>query len=117
MIDSRIGILNSGVHYAFINGYDAPEFRGTLEEVEIALGIREPSEKREVITSASNEDHYTVTMTFEYPAWDEKDGIVYEDIVACSKADAIRQARTKAFVDGHAISGRGRYWFTARLDD
>lgn len=41
-LDPRIGVLNSGVYYAFVNGYHAPEVRGTREEVEIALGLREP---------------------------------------------------------------------------
>jgi hypothetical protein len=39
-LDPRIGILNSGVHYAFIDGYDKPEFRGTREQVEQRLGLR-----------------------------------------------------------------------------
>ncbi|AFU86755.1 hypothetical protein D869_gp159 [Caulobacter phage CcrRogue] len=41
-IDPRIGVLNSGVYYAYVNGYHQPETRGTLEEVEIALGVRKP---------------------------------------------------------------------------
>jgi hypothetical protein len=39
-LDPRIGVLNSGVYYAFAHGYNKPETRGTLEEVEIALGLR-----------------------------------------------------------------------------
>lgn len=42
--DPRIGVLNSGVYYAFVDGPHKPETRGTLEEVEIALGLRTPPE-------------------------------------------------------------------------
>ena len=60
-------------------------------------------------------DRFTVTMRFQHPAWDEVDGIVYEDVLARTKSEAIAQARTLAFRDGHATSGRGRYWFTAEI--
>lgn len=39
-LDPRIGILCSGRFYCFPNGYAAPEFEGTLQEVEVALGLR-----------------------------------------------------------------------------
>ena len=44
-MDPRIGILmraGKEVYYAFVDGYDKPELQGTLEEVERALGIRDP---------------------------------------------------------------------------
>lgn len=44
-LDPRIGILcvqGKTVHYAFVNGYDKPETRGSREEVEAALGLRAP---------------------------------------------------------------------------
>ena len=41
-LDARIGMLNGGRFYCFPNGYGAPEFVGTLEEVEASLGLRAP---------------------------------------------------------------------------
>lgn len=44
-LDPRIGTLcvqGAQVFYAFAHGYDLPETRGTLEEVETALGLRAP---------------------------------------------------------------------------
>jgi hypothetical protein len=55
---------------------------------------------------------YIVTLTFQYPAWDEKDGYRYE-VQATSKKQAIQRARWQAERDGHAVGGRGRYWFRA----
>jgi hypothetical protein len=107
-IDSRIGVLNSGQHYAFVDGC---EVRGTREEVEIALGLREATAP--VATSSLDDDRYNVTLRFQYPAWDEKAGIVYPDILARGKADAISTARRLASDDGHTMSGKGRYWFSA----
>lgn len=103
-LDPRIGILNSGIHYAYINGYSAEPFMGTRQEVEAHLFPAKETKKT---------DTYTVILRFQYPAWDEKDGIHYPDIPARSKSEAIRIARQKAEADGHAIGGRGRYWFTA----
>lgn len=58
---------------------------------------------------------YTVTLRFQYPAWDERDGIPYE-VSAASKSKAIARARTQAERDGHIrpCCGKGRYTFTAR---
>lgn len=55
---------------------------------------------------------YEVTLRFQFPAWDERDGISYT-IEAETKSDAIRYARRQAENDGHACGGRGRYWFSA----
>lgn len=108
-LDSRIGMLNSGRFYAFANGYDKPETVGTLREVEQALGIaKAPSGK-----AAKTCKTYDVVMRFEYPAWDEVDGLSYPDIRAISKADANQQARSMAKRDGNAIGGCGRYTFSA----
>ena len=38
-LDPRIGLLSSGQYYCFQNGYAEPELRGSLAEVEAALGI------------------------------------------------------------------------------
>lgn len=108
-MDSRIGVLNSGQFYAFANGYDQSEIRGTLEEVERALGLRPAVH----VVAKPADDRYDVTLRFQFPAWDEVNGITYPGIAARSKAEAIEQARTMARNDGHASSGRGRYWFSA----
>lgn len=60
---------------------------------------------------------YEVTMRFQHPAWDERDGIKYE-VEARSKSEANRWARRLAERDGHACGGNGRYWFSAKqIDD
>ena len=57
---------------------------------------------------------FTVTLTFQYPAWDEKNGIVYEDIIARNKSEAVKEARRQARNDGHTgTGGKGLCWFTA----
>lgn len=38
-LDPRIGLLNSGRAYAFVQGYDKSEFVGTVDEVTLALGL------------------------------------------------------------------------------
>ncbi len=108
-LDSRIGLLASGQFYTFANGYDKSETVGTLTEVEAALGLRTVAPAHQAKITRS----WKVTMRFAYPAWDEVEGIVYADIVADRKSGAVKQARTQAEIDGHACSGRGRYWFTA----
>ena len=108
-LDPRIGVLCSGQFYAFAQGYDKPETVGTLQTVEQALGIAKvPGAKA---TKAYM--NFDVVMRFEYPAWDEVDGITYPGIVATSKTDANKQARSMAERDGHAIGGRGRHTFKA----
>lgn len=57
---------------------------------------------------------FTVTLRFQYPAWDEKDGIPYV-VDGKSKSDAIKSARRMADRDGHLMTGKGRYWFTAEV--
>lgn len=56
--------------------------------------------------------NFKITLIFQFPAWDEVDGIDYF-FSAKNKTDAIKQARRQAEHDGHAIGGRGRYWFKA----
>ncbi len=53
-------MLSSGKFYCFQNGYGKPELIGTLEEVEVALGIRSANftAKR-----ARKIRHYAVTVT------------------------------------------------------
>lgn len=108
-LDPRIGVLNSGKFYAFVNGYDQPEVVGTLEEVETALGLRAaPTKASQPKVGAT----YIVKVSFQYPAWDEKNGIDYE-IQACSKSEAITRARTWARRDGHQTTGKGRITYRA----
>lgn len=57
---------------------------------------------------------FTVTMRFQYPAWDEKDGISFE-IRANSKAEAIKYARSHARYEGHSGTGKGRVTFKAEI--
>jgi len=64
----------------------------------------------------TGEQDYIVTLTFESPAWDERDGIPFE-VSAKSKSEAIKIARATASDEGHAIGGRGRYSFRAELSE
>ena len=110
-MDARIGQLNGGKFYVYINGYGAEPLTGTLEQVEIALGLR----PIKVIRNIAKTFVFNVTMIFQYPAWNEVEGIPYPGIEASCKSDAIKQVRKMAESDGHAIGGCGRYWFKAEL--
>lgn len=113
-LDPRIGMLNSGKFYCFPNGNGKPELMGTLEEVEVALGIRSAITVPAVLAHpAKNERLWTVMLTFQYPAWDETEGIQYQDIRATGKAEANAIARRRASNDGHLCGGKGRATFTA----
>ena len=58
---------------------------------------------------------YTVTLTFQYPAWDETRGILFHNIEARSKSEAIRIARRMARNFGHiGHGGKGRVTFKAQ---
>lgn len=119
MMDARIGILmreGQTVYYAFPDGYNKPAFEGLLVEVEQRLGLRAHGTAASCSKSTvrgSDVKQWVVTMRFEYPAWDEKDGIVYQGIPARTRSEANRAAKRLASGVGHACSGRGRYWFTA----
>jgi len=56
--------------------------------------------------------NYTVTMRFQFPAWDEVNGITFDE-QARSKADAVKYARRQADRDGHLCGGKGRVSFKA----
>lgn len=64
-LDPRIGTLNSGRFYAFVQGYDQPETVGTLEEVEIALGLRQVASPASTSYSRAKDTNreFIVTMT------------------------------------------------------
>lgn len=60
---------------------------------------------------------YVVTLRFQFPSWDEKDGIPFY-VSATSKSDAIKRAKQQAEGDGiwpHAH--KGRVTFTAVMDE
>lgn len=60
---------------------------------------------------------YTVTLRFQFPAHDERDGLTYQED-ARNKAEAISSARTRARNDGHTgVGGKGRVTFTAKETD
>lgn len=101
-------MLNSGHFYAFANGYDQQAVCGTLHEVESALGLGSSLSVASPITKTWN-----VRMRFQYPAWDEMDGLCYSEIRATSKSGANAAARRRASVDGHLSGGKGRVTFTA----
>lgn len=113
-MDARIGQLNSGKFYTFANGYDQEPVTGTLEEVEVALGLREiaPVEIAAPVAAKIKRATYAVTMTFEFPAWDETKGVFFS-VEANSKKEAIKEARRQAYADGYATTGKGKYWFKA----
>ncbi|PWD01940.1 MULTISPECIES: hypothetical protein [Pseudomonas] len=113
-----IGQLSNGQFYSYINGHSEEPFFGTLEEVEVAMGLREPIVTTPSFAPAEQVDpapakSYTVTLTFQYPAWDEVNGIRYPDIRADSKSHANIIARRLACNDGHLGGGKGRLTFTA----
>ena len=57
---------------------------------------------------------FTVIIRFQFPAYDERNGIHYEGIEASSKAEAIRKVRRQAHDDGHTgYGGKGRVTFKA----
>ena len=56
---------------------------------------------------------YMVTMSFQFPAHDEREGIPYE-VEAKSKSAANKEAKRQAERDGHIVSGKGRITFKAR---
>ena len=56
---------------------------------------------------------YSVTLRFQFPAWDEKSGIEFR-VTSTSKRDALTAARRLAEHDGHVPArGKGRATFTA----
>ena len=110
-LDPRIGMLNSGKFYCFPYGYGQPEVIGTLWDVEVALGLRSGSVNSAMLVSSHR--LWNVRLMFQYPAWDEIDGIVYRDIQAHGKTEANAIARRRAHDDGHLCRGKGRAKFTA----
>lgn len=110
-MDPRIGkLIREGVEvfYAHIDGRYV---EGSLNSVEARLGLSR------AIPAWAQPKTFSVHMTFEYPAWDERQGYYYRGIIASTKRDAIKQARRMAEKEGHAVGGRGKYWFKATEED
>lgn len=60
---------------------------------------------------------YRVTIRFQFPAWNERDGIPYT-MTAKSKAKAISYVRRQARDDGHIPAiGKGRVTISAKEMD
>jgi hypothetical protein len=58
---------------------------------------------------------YKVTVTVQYPAWDERDGIVFY-VEASSKAAAIKAARRENEIGGQIHREHGRATWRAVED-
>lgn len=112
-MDARIGKLNNGTFYAYVNGYAAEPVMGTLEQVEAALGLRPATLPVQAVKPSKEPKTFSVRMTFEYPSWSTVDGILYTGIIASSKQEACKRARKMAEDAGHAVGGIGKYWFKA----
>jgi hypothetical protein len=125
-----IGMLNNGQFYAYLHGYDnEPTYRDNAAALEALLrGEPEPQPVVEPEISPADQEGgdaaskalsgqyqtYNVTLTFQYPAWDQHAGIRYPDIVAKNKSSANAIARNRARDDGHLCGGQGRATFTAK---
>ncbi len=114
-----IGQLSNGRFYAYVNSYAKEPFEGTLEEVEVALGLRAPQEpalageKVAPVESVSKQKTFNVMMRFQHPAWDEVDGVPFGGILADSKSEANEEARHRASANDLLGWGKGRVTFTA----
>lgn len=115
-MDPRIGMLNSGVYYAFVDGYHKPEFRGTREQVEVKLGLRaEP--KALPKPSLRNLRNFIVRVTPKLVSyagtWADRPYDV--PVVAISHNDAIKRVRQER----NEVEGRHgvRATYQARVAD
>lgn len=90
---------------AFEDGVVKPSC--VLQDLDLTVAL--PNEKKTV----PGYFLWNVTLRFQFPAWDEMDGIVYHNIEALTKSEANAKARRLARIDGHAIGGVGKYWFSA----
>ncbi|NVL49905.1 hypothetical protein F2S72_09145 [Pseudomonas syringae pv. actinidiae] len=114
-----IGQLLNGRFYAYVNGHEDEPFEGTLEEVEVAMGLRAPleplprNEEVRPVKPIAEPKMYSVTMRFQHPAWDEHDGVIFPDIEAATKREANEEARRQAVSNDLLGWGKGRVSFTA----
>lgn len=92
-LDPRIGRLLSGRYYCFPNGYDKPEFIGTLEKVKSALGILGSAKKDQDCRN------YEVIVTPVITAY--AGSVVFDEcsvrVCARSHAEAIKIVRRKRY--------------------
>jgi hypothetical protein len=102
-LDPRIGALNNGKFYAYVNGYQAEPVTGTLPEVEVALGLRKAAPK--VCT-------FLVTVTPGVTSWNVQQYQV--EIDARDRNEAIRRARSQ-YNENVGIRNNGAARFSARL--
>lgn len=115
-LDPRIGTLVRGqetVFYAFVNGYHADPLEGTLEQVEVALGLRQAAPVRKAAVTvlspatrrrapdAKDLRKYTVTVTpsiVTYAGGSYTGGATYGEytvqLFAKSHAKALQKARS-----------------------
>lgn len=114
-----IGQLSNGRFYAYVDGPDNKPFEGTLEEVEVAMGLRAlpkpaPAGEEEAPEEAIPERKtFNVTMRFQYPALGEEEGVSFNDIEADSKREANEEARRQANSNDLLGWGKGRVTFAA----
>lgn len=115
-----IGQLSNGRFYAYVDGHDNEPYEGTLEEVEVALGLRAPpepapaGEEETPVEPTPERKTFNVTMRFQYPALGEEDGVSFNDIEADSKREANEEARRQANSNDLLGWGKGRVTFTAK---
>lgn len=59
---------------------------------------------------------YVITVRFQFPAWNDKNGIESDPVVAASKKEAIKIARRQLDRDGHTGTAvcKGLQWFSAK---
>ena len=96
LLDPRIGLLGSGSFYCFPQGYSKPEFVGTQEEVEAALGLRSPA------LQAGDRKQLREYTVFVSPkivtfAGSGTFGEYQQDVFARTRAEAIKIARAERF--------------------
>lgn len=94
-LDPRIGTLNTGKFYAYPNdAYDKPPVIGTLEQVETALGLRQPAQAKKQKSQNQWRDYIvTVTPQFKVYCGDWSNGEYTTTVYARSHAEAIKKER------------------------
>lgn len=102
-LDARIGTLNSGKFYAYVNGYSAEPVVGSLAQVEAALGLRKAAPKIRT---------FIVTVTPGVVSWNVQQYQVEVD--ARDRNEAIRRARQE-YNDNVGVLNNGAGRFSARL--
>ena len=102
-LDPRIGTLNSGKFYAYVNGHSAEPVTGSLVEVEVALGLRKAAPKVRT---------FLVTVTPGVVSWNVQQYQVEVD--ARDRNEAIRRAREQ-YNENVGVRNNGAARISARL--